>query len=106
MINIFLEKIPVEFDMIDMFIRAKDKSPFVVVCLQECERMNFLLFEIKKSLEELMDGMLGKLNMTDNMEDLGARLFVNQAPPSWNKVAYPSLKNLADWFVDLIGRCD
>jgi dynein heavy chain len=89
-----------------MNIRAKEKSPFVVVCLQECERMNFLLFTIKTTLEELMDGLLGKLNMTDNMEELGNKLFLNQQPPEWIKVAYPSLKNLSDWFLDLIARCE
>lgn len=102
----FLDKLPEAFDMIDMYGKAKEKSPFVVVCLQECERMNNLLFTIKTTLEELSDGLAGKLNMTDSMEELGSKLFINMQPPNWVKVAYPSLKNLADWFADLIARCD
>jgi dynein heavy chain len=50
--------------------RVKDKTPFIVVCLQECERMNTLLLEIKTSLEDLRLGLTGALNMTDTMETL------------------------------------
>jgi len=48
----------------------QEKSPFMVVCLQECERMNTLLSVIRTSLEDLRLGMEGSLNMTDNMEAL------------------------------------
>jgi dynein heavy chain len=107
-IEAFLGRLPEFFDEIDINIKAtkKGKTPFVVVCLQECERMNKLLFDMKTSLEELMDGLLGKLNMTENMEELANKLFINMQPPGWVKVAYPSLKNLADWFDDLVKRCD
>lgn len=50
--------------------KAKEKSPFQVVCLQECERMNLLLQTIKVSLEDLRLGLEGALNMTDQMEIL------------------------------------
>ena len=56
--------------MITINERIKDKNPFIVVCLQECERMNTLLFEIKQSLEDLRLGLTGALNMTDTMESL------------------------------------
>ena len=39
----FLEQLPANFSMIDIITKAKDKSPYVVVCIQECERMNILL---------------------------------------------------------------
>lgn len=105
-INNFLERLPEYYDMLEIHGKAKEKAPFVVVCLQECERMNGLLFTIKTSLEELMDGLLGKLNMTDDMEALANKLFLNLQPDGWVKVAYPSLKGLSEWFVDLILRCD
>jgi dynein heavy chain len=44
---------PAEFSILDITVKIKDpkdKTPFVVVCLQECERMNSLLMEIKRSL--------------------------------------------------------
>lgn len=39
----FKNRIPAEFSMLDISAKAKDKTPFMVVCLQECERMNTLL---------------------------------------------------------------
>jgi len=89
-----------------MHLRAKEKSPYVVVCLQECERMALLLATIRTSLVELEDGLLGKLNMTEEMEELATKLYLGQQPAGWAKVAYPSLKALAEWYSDLVARCD
>lgn len=43
MIALFLEKLPPKFIMQDLFTKATERPPFIVVCLQECERMNGLL---------------------------------------------------------------
>lgn len=46
-------KTPEGYSMLDLQAKIKDpkdKTPYVVVCLQECERMNILLGEIKRSL--------------------------------------------------------
>jgi dynein heavy chain len=43
----FQGTLPADFNMFDIFSKAKDKTPYVVVCLQECERMNTLLNEIR-----------------------------------------------------------
>jgi len=43
--------------MFDITAKIKTKEPYVVVCLQECERMNGLLFEIERSLKELEMGL-------------------------------------------------
>ena len=94
LIEKFLGDLPHEFVMLDLFARAKERSPYVVVCLQECERMNTLTFTIKKSLEELNSGLLGQLNMTDDMESLAKSLFLNLQPELWGKYAYFSNKNL------------
>ena len=61
----------------------KDKTPYVVVCLQECERMNTLLGEIKRSLEDLRLGLTGALNITDAMENLQRSLQFNKVPGTW-----------------------
>ena len=37
--------------------KMKEMTPYNVVCLQECERMNVLLEEIDRSLEELKLGL-------------------------------------------------
>merc|ERR1711935_708448 len=106
LIGVLLERQPEDYDLIDMHLRAKEKSPYVVVCLQECERMALLLATIRTSLVELEDGLLGKLNMTEEMEELATKLYLGQQPPGWSKVAYPSLKVLAEWFSDLVARCE
>ena len=43
--------------------------------------------------------------MTDAMENLQKSLMFNKVPDSWEKNAYPSRKNLALWFNELIERC-
>lgn len=68
---------PEDFKMIDIFAKAKDKTPYVVVCLQECERMNTLLSEIRTSLTDLDAGLKGVLNITDAMETLSQKLSLN-----------------------------
>ena len=45
------------FVLIDIRGKMKEMTPYNVVCLQECERMNGLLEEIDKSLEELKLGL-------------------------------------------------
>jgi Dynein heavy chain C-terminal domain len=37
---------------------SQESSPYVVVALQECQRMNVLLTEVRRSLVELDKGML------------------------------------------------
>lgn len=69
-LNEFKTKCPHEFNMFLIEEKVKEKSPYIVVCLQECERMNGLLKEIKGSLEDLRLGLTGALNMTDAMESL------------------------------------
>jgi dynein heavy chain len=56
---------PLEFSWLDVTGKVKESTPFIVVCLQEVERMNVLLGEIKKSLEDLRLGLTGALNITD-----------------------------------------
>jgi len=67
--------------------------------------MNTLLSEIKRTLDELKLGLTGALNVTDAMENLQRNLQYNKVPASWEGVAYPSRKNLAFWFIELIERC-
>mmetsp|Transcript_24255 Transcript_24255/g.21368 ORF Transcript_24255/g.21368 Transcript_24255/m.21368 type:complete len:388 (+) Transcript_24255:5707-6870(+) len=85
-------------------IKKEDPTPYDVVAFQECERMNGLLEEIDKSLEELRLGLEGALNMTDAMDDLSRALTLNKVPANWTEQAYFSKKPLAFWFNDLLER--
>jgi len=103
-INQFLEQLPPEFNMLDIMGRTKDRSPYIVVCFQECERMNTLTKEIKTSLLELDAGLKGQLNITDAMESTSESLNFNNVPESWVPVSYFSKKSLIEWFADLMLR--
>lgn len=94
----FLETLPNNFSMIDINARVKEKTPYIVVCIQECERMNTLLSTIRFSLNELDAGLKGQLNITDAMENLANSLSLNRVPDSWEKYAYYSNKSLTEWF--------
>ena len=52
-----MEKLPDEFNMLEMMGRCEDRTPYVVVAFQECERMNGLTREMKRSLKELDLGL-------------------------------------------------
>ena len=43
--------------MVELFARAEEKTPYVLVALQECERMNSLTQEMRKSLKMLDLGL-------------------------------------------------
>lgn len=42
-----LEKLPEEFVMSEIMAKTIERSPFILVCFQECERMNLLVREIR-----------------------------------------------------------
>ena len=111
-----IERIPDKFEMVSLSLTAKPllsgpAGPYIVVALQECGRMNLLLGEIIKTLDNLDKGLKGQLNMSQNMEDLAAALKINQWPGrnpfskcTWEKLAWASQKNLSSQFTDMILR--
>ena len=101
-----------------------------MLCLaQESERMNALLTAMRRSLIELNLGLKGDLTMTEPMEKLTKALANDQArplwavlaclqaargralmhacmqvPAQWTVLAYPSLRPLSSWLVNLLQR--
>ena len=53
LITNYLKDLPPSFNMIDIQIRIEEKTPYMIVAIQECEKMNTLLNEIRFSLTEL-----------------------------------------------------
>merc|ERR1711988_793412 len=93
----FMGNLPDNFQMIDINDRAaplltEEAGPFVVVITQECQRMNGLLSEIRRSLIELDKGLKGQLNMSQAMEDLMAEFLDMKA----------RISQLESWSADLI----
>jgi len=90
---------------VEMIYNSVDEmGPFQNVAAQECERMNGLLFEMNRSLNELQMGFRGDVMMNDQMEALQHALFLDRVPASWEKSAYPSQRALSSWIVDLQNR--
>jgi dynein heavy chain, axonemal len=105
-IDKFLDELPHDFNMVEINSTITEINPYIVVSLQECERMNTLLQEIRKSLNDLDAGLKGQLNITEAMENLSNSLSINGIPATWTDKAYFSKKTLADWFSDLLLRVE
>lgn len=48
-----MDKLPERFPVAEMMAKVEDKTPYIIVAFQECERMNILTSEMKRSLHEL-----------------------------------------------------
>lgn len=66
--------------------------------------MNTLINTVRSSLTDLDMGLKGQLNITDDMDALSHKMFLNMQPDLWIKYAYFSLKSLPAWFDDLLLR--
>jgi len=54
-----VEKLPEEFNMHEIMgkVPPEERTPYVIVAFQECERMNTLTNELRRSLKELDLGL-------------------------------------------------
>ena len=94
-----MEKLPELFSMRELMGKVEERTPYVIVCFQarprqqslteqklkylkECERMNLLVAEMRRSLKELDLGLKGELTITSDMEDLSDSLFFDQVERS------------------------
>ncbi|EGR30998.1 hypothetical protein IMG5_119660 [Ichthyophthirius multifiliis] len=74
------------------------------VLLQEMTKFNTLLSQIKRTLIDLGKAIEGEIVMSFELDQTYYSLLNNQVPNIWQKVAYPSLKPLASWIIDLKER--
>jgi len=75
---------------------------------QEMLKFNLLLGAIKKMLHELQRGIKGLVVMSAELDAAYANLLFQQVPGPWGEggKGYPSLKPLASWYKDFLGRMD
>mmetsp|Transcript_73791 Transcript_73791/g.123277 ORF Transcript_73791/g.123277 Transcript_73791/m.123277 type:complete len:271 (-) Transcript_73791:22-834(-) len=100
-----LERLPEHMPLAEIDGRLDaEPTPFKSVFLQECERMNVLLFEMRRSLIELDMGLKGDLSISEAMEELMRALFGDIVPATWAKCSWPSLRPLASWFANMLSR--
>ena len=74
------------------------------VLSQEMDRYNQILVVMSSSLEELQRAIRGEVLMSDELDNMYVGFTNNTVPDNWGLVAYPSLKPLASWVENLIGR--
>ena len=79
-------------------------GPYQNVFLQECESLNVLLDEVARTLDELNLGFAGDLTMSAAMEELMDNLYADTVPSSWSKIAWPSMRPLGSWILDVNKR--
>ena len=63
--------------------------------------MNVLMIEITTSLEEINQGFLGLLTISERMEEIIDAIYFNRVPASWVNLAYPSKRGLTSWLLNL-----
>ncbi|XP_017966438.1 dynein heavy chain 2, axonemal-like [Drosophila navojoa] len=76
------------------------RTPLEVVLLQEIERYNNLLDDMRTQLRNLRRGIQGLVVMSSDLEDIYTAVSEGRVPFQWLK-AYNSLKPLAAWARDL-----
>jgi len=98
-----LVRIPAALDL----NRALDEYPtdynqsLNTVITQEMTRFNNMLKIINSTLKTLQKAVKGTVAMSAELDAIGTSIFNNQVPKGWAKRAYPSLKPLASWLIDL-----
>eukprot|EP00878_Enallax_costatus_P012531 GHUV01013087.1.p1 GENE.GHUV01013087.1~~GHUV01013087.1.p1 ORF type:complete len:2750 (+),score=1040.15 GHUV01013087.1:633-8882(+) len=103
----YMERLPEPFVMLEIEQRIKEKTPYVVVALQEATRMNALLDEMRRSMEELQLGLDGALNMSDKMEALAKGIATNTVPALWMTMMSTRIQevfSLLGWYQDVLKR--
>lgn len=101
-------EIPEQIDMDEVYDKTKmieNDDPLKIVLLQEIERYNKLLSVVRHSLENLRNGIEGKILISEELEKVMSSLYENKVPEVW-KFAYHSLKPLTSWIMDLKKRVD
>jgi len=104
--NDILERIPASLDIVkaqEMYPTDYHESMNTVIT-QEIIRYNKMLKAINSTLKILLRAVKGLVAMSGELDAIGRALFNNQVPGAWAAKAYPSLKPLASWLIDLEER--
>ncbi len=82
-----LDSLPQKIDLENTIrIFSEDNSPLKIVLMQEIERYNILLDEIKQSLIGLQKGIQGLVVMSADLEEIFKCIYEARVPSTWQKV--------------------
>nr|WAW84827.1 axonemal dynein heavy chain 1 [Halisarca dujardinii] len=101
-----LEKVPkpIPLDPVAEKFPVKYEESMNTVLVQEVIRYSRLLTVIHQSSSDLLKALKGLVVMSQSLETMADSLYNNTVPELWADKAYPSLKPLASWVLDLIDR--
>ncbi|NWU63519.1 DYH1 protein, partial [Pterocles burchelli] len=106
--NEILAKLPAPMDLQEVIhkypLRYEESMNMVLV--QEVIRYNRLLEVIAQSLKDLLKALKGLVVMSSQLELMATSLYNNTVPEMWDTKAYPSLKPLGAWVIDLVQRIE
>jgi len=95
---------PFDIDVVAHTYPTDYKQSMNTVLTQECIRYNALIVVMRLSLREGLKALKGLVVMSPELEAITNSIFDNQVPDSWAAKAYPSLKPLSSWVLDLLER--
>ena len=95
---------PFDIDAVSHAYPTDYNQSMNTVLVQECIRYNALLVVMRDSLREGLKALKGLVVMTEQLEGVTDAIFDNQVPDLWAGKAYPSLKPLSSWVLDLLER--
>ncbi|KAH3738284.1 hypothetical protein DPMN_044916, partial [Dreissena polymorpha] len=95
---------PIDIEMVMKKYPVMYEQSMNTVLSQEVIRYNRLLQVVHRSLNDILKALKGLVVMSQELENMSLSLFNNMVPDMWAKKAYPSLKPLASWVLDLLER--
>lgn len=103
------DKMPEMFDWEATFKKypTKYEESMNTCLIQEVEKYNHLMSIMNVQLKNVQLALVGEVVMSAELDALATALFNNQVPFEWNeKNGFLTLKPLATWFDDLLGRVE
>ncbi|XP_043281668.1 dynein axonemal heavy chain 3-like [Venturia canescens] len=103
-----LSKMPEQFNMEEVAVKypVLYANSMNTVLRQELIRYNRLTNVIKKSLKDVKKAIKGQVTMSSSLEEVFLSMSIGKVPIEWDKKSYPSLKPLASYINDLLGRIE
>jgi len=84
-LEVLTSTLPEDFNMFDLKLAIGENiTPYLVVLIQESERFNVMLREIRQDLKEMRMGLDGALNITDKMEKAMDNMIIQKVAISEN----------------------